>query len=935
MNLKYLFFTTSLLSSVAGFTSPGEAAESSPRLMIDLAGEWRYSLADVPDSVADSGILILPGTLDTNSAGIPVPDTGVTTQLSRRHTYQGKASFSKTIQIPESWAGKTILLNMERTRPTSVKVDGVDAGFRNSISAPQVYDLSRFLTPGHHTIEITVDNDKAIPEAVRNNSHACTESTQTNWNGIIGDFYLSALNPAHFADIRISPDADTKSFSISGTVTNPDRIPLYVTATAGGITTTAPVAADNSGTFSTTLSLLPSAQLWSEWNPALTEISLSLKDDSGNLLDTSSRKTGLRRFSTSGTHFTINGDTTFLRGRHDAAVWPLTAHVPTDKESWRRYFSILKEYGLNHVRFHSWTPPEACFAAADEAGVYLQPELTIWGQVDDKQAHLTEFLTEDMKEILKAYSHHPSFTMFAIGNELWGDTAVMRKYIDKARETVPGLLATYGSNIYLGWNGHIPGEDYLVTCRVGGGPGFSTHSRASFSFADADNGGIMNSSYPNTTSTFSNALSLSPVPVVGHETGQYQFYPDYAEIDKYTGVLRADNLKAFRERADKAGTLRKAGKYYDAAGKWAARLYKADTEMNLRTPGMGGFQLLDIQDYPGQGTALVGILDAFLDSKGFVTPEQWREACSDLTVLALLPKYCFSSGETIEIPLRVANYSLKNTDGSEVVWTLPFATGKTSVAQGKGVVDAGVISLPAPGLKKPEKVTLSLKLADTLATNSYDLWIFPAEERLKPVKNVTVTDNLDHALTLLADGKRVILCPDSATTSQTTIGPLFTTDYWNYRMFKTIAENAGKTPSPGTMGLLIDDTHPMFDNFPTNNHTDWQWFSVASNSRPLIIDRLPSTFDPTIEPIDNIERDYRLALLMECWVGDGRLMIIMADKDKVASTPEGRWFLRAAEEYIASKECKPRLSLSPRQLRDLLTRPTAARRIEQLNNISY
>lgn len=931
----FLFLNSLILFTLSG-AMPALAA--SPRKTIDLSGTWSYSLPGVTDSIAaatgakKSGILSLPGTLDTNNAGIPVPPSDVTTQLSRRHKYTGKAVYSRTIDIPDFGKEKVITLEMERTRPTSVKVDGIDAGFRNSISAPQRYDLTEFLTPGSHTLEITVDNGDAIPQAVRDNSHACTESTQTNWNGIIGDFRLVVADAMRLGNILVTPDIESRSFKVSGSFVNPGKGNAEITAASGSHTASASVSAGSPDEFSIILPV-PDAKLWSEWDPSLCEITVTLKDGSGKTRDEVDIETGMRKFSTSGTNFTINGDTTFLRGRHDACVWPLSAHVPMDIESWRKYFKTIKEYGINHVRFHSWCPPEACFKAADEAGVYLQPELTIWGELDKDRQPLLDFLNEDMEAILREYSHHPSFTMFAIGNELWGDTAIMKEYIDKARATVPGLLATYGSNIYLGWNGHIPGEDYLVTCRVGGGEGFSTHARASFSFADADNGGIMNSTYPNTSMTFEGALSHSPVPVIGHETGQYQIYPDYDEIEKYTGVLRPDNLSTFRKRAEEAGTLRKAKDYFNASGELASRLYKADMEMNLRTPGMGGFQLLDIQDYPGQGTALVGILDSFMDSKGLMTPEEWRQACSDVAVLAKLPARTFTAGDWAEIPIILANYSNRDMDGTVIEWSLPFASGTTVAKGGKGVMEAGKISTTIPYLKTPQKVTLQLSADNGKTTNSYDIWIYPKEK--KRVKNVAATTSIDEAIALLEKGKRVILCPDSAEVAEAVLGPLFQTDYWNYRMFRTICDNVNKKPSPGTLGLLIDNTHPVFENYPTDNHTDWQWFPVVSNSYPLIIDRLPETIDPIVEPIDNVERNYRLALMLEAWVGKGRLLIIMADMEKAAEHPEGEWLLQAAKEYVASKNFKPDLSLTPRQLRDLLTKPSAARRIGELNNISY
>ncbi len=912
------------------------------RQRIDLSGKWNFLLTDVPDSLRKmavaEGTLHLPGTLDSNNAGIKNPISTSTDNPARKFTYTGRAVYSRNVTVPETAAGKRIMLNLERTRPASVKVDGVDAGFRSPISATQQFDLTSFLTPGDHLIEITVDNGDAIPPAVRNSSHACTEATQTNWNGITGDLFLEIIEPANISSVKLTPDVAGKAFIVEGMVAREGiEEPLTLTVSGNGVTKYKTLLPNDGDEFSIYLPLGANARLWSEWDPELYDITLTLSDLNGKKLDSVTKRSGLREFSTSDGNFTINGELTFLRGRHDACVWPLTGYAPTDIESWRRYFAILKEYGINHVRFHSWCPPEACFAAADEAGIYLQPELTIWGEIDKDQKPLLDFLDADMEAIISQYGHHPSFTMFAIGNELWGDTAIMKDYIDKAREMQPGLLATYGSNIYLGYQGDIPGEDFLVTCRVGNGEGFSTHTRASFSFADADNGGIMNSTYPNTVMNFSDAISLSSVPVVGHETGQYQIYPDFKIIEKYKGVLRPDNFNEFKKRAEEAGTLRKAKKFARASGEWASRLYKADMEMNLRTPGMGGFQLLDIQDYPGQGTALVGILDPFMDSKGLITPEEWKESCSDLTVLAELPRLTYTGGENLEFDIVTADYSDYDLTGSAIEWVLPFASGHLSASSGKGVRNQDKVNVALPSVKAPTQMQLALSIADKdghkKASNHYDIWVYPKD--LKSVKGVNVTSDLAEAIALLEKGKKVILFPDSATVASTTLPPLFQTDYWNYRMFLSICNNVGRIPSPGTLGLLIDDEHPAFNSFPTGSHTDWQWFDIVSHSRPLIIDRLPATIDPIIEPIDNIDRNYRLALMLECNVGKGKLLLSMTDLDAILSTPEGRWFRQSLEQYVASKDFKPSLTLTPKQLTDLLTTPSVSRTLKELRNISY
>ena len=188
-----------IVFSLAAFTPSFIAA----RERLDLSGEWGFRLDNVPDSVKSLGSLSLPGTLDTNGVGIPVPESDNTSQLSRRVTFSGNATYSKTVEIPESWRGKDIELFIERTRPATVTIDGITAGSCSRISSPHRYNLSRLLSPGSHRIEVTVNNSDSIPLAIRNNSHACTESTQTNWNGLIGEIHLEARNPLHIASAKV------------------------------------------------------------------------------------------------------------------------------------------------------------------------------------------------------------------------------------------------------------------------------------------------------------------------------------------------------------------------------------------------------------------------------------------------------------------------------------------------------------------------------------------------------------------------------------------------------------------------------------------------------------------------------------------------------------------------------------------------------------
>ncbi|MBR2224586.1 MAG: hypothetical protein IJ884_02215 [Bacteroidales bacterium] len=422
--------------------------------------------------------------------------------------------------------------------------------------------------------------------------------------------------------------------------------------------------------------------------------------------------------------------------------------------------------------------------------------------------------------------------------------------------------------------------------------------RTSFAFCDALDGGILNHFHPGTTRSFAEALKASPVPVISHETGQFQSYPDYAEIDKYEGTPFVPyNLMTFRRRLEQAGMADQAADFHRASGKWVSALYKADMEMCLRTPGMGGYQLLDLQDYPGQGSAYVGILDAFMDDKGFIDRNEWLGFCSDLVPLAEFEKYCWSENEPFHAHVKVANFTGEDLDG-----------------EAEYDIDMPMADL-LKDLKAPARVDLQLtaRTDRRQGHNSWPIWVYPADNR-PDRSGVVITRKLDRAaLQALNAGKKVLLMP-SGTTG--TVGGLFQTDYWNYRMFRDISLSNGKPVSPGTLGILTDPSHPVFREFPTEEHTNWQWFPVLKASRPMILDALAG-YRPIVQVIDNVERNHRLGLLFEFAVGKGKLLVCCADLESVLEYPEGRQFYKAVLDYMRSDDFRPSVSLDTEQLTGL------------------
>jgi len=850
-------------------------AEERPN-RIDLSGTWQFCL-DRKGSVKATDQMTetvqLPGTTDTNKKGDFTPTSTETTHLTRPWQYKGRAWYRREVEIPTSWKGKPAYLFLERTKPSEVYVDGKLAGTSNDISTPQTFNLTKLLSPGKHTLAIMIDNGSGIPEQIYANSHAYTEDTQTNWNGIIGRIVLSPVPPVPYTAL--------------------------------------------------------STQSPSPIHP------------------------NFRDFHIESQHFYANGHRLFLRGKHDACVWPLTGHVAMDVESWRDYLGTCAAYGLNHVRFHSWCPPEAAFVAADELGIILQPELPFWGDFNEKDTVLMQFLHKEGENILRTYGHHPSFRMFALGNELWGSIPKMAEFIADFRKIAPDKVYTFGSNYYLGYQGVKKGMDYFTTCRVGGeGWGnYGTHTRGSFSFADAADGGMINHFYPNTMMNFEEGCKLAfpegeswtkAVPVISHETAQFQTYPDYDEIKKYTGVLYPYNMEVFRSRLEKAGMLDQAKDFHKASGAWSLQLYKQDIEMDLRTPNMAGFQLLDLQDYPGQGSAYVGILDAFMEPKGLCTEREWREWCAPVVPLLIADRFCFTNEEGLHGWIQVANYSGQSLNGKTLRWELTgtghVSSGEMKLPSTEGLFTAGELKIDLSQYKEPTQLQLSLCIEGTEYYgvpyhNTYDLWVYPSWSDLSKLESqVIVTNELtDNIAQQLENGKRVLLMPDS---TNLCVGGLFQTDYWNYRMFKTISENNKKSVSPGTLGILTDPKHPIFKGFPTQMHTNWQWFPVIKASHPMMLDNTGKDYRPIVQVIDNIERNHKLGLIFEFAVGKGKLLVAMADLEAASSYPEGRAFYRSVLSYMTSDDFAPKTHITLADFQKLMTTPVVEGKIGELNNIS-
>jgi hypothetical protein len=935
-----------------------DRASSVDHQTISLAGTWRFAL-DPEDVGVDQrwfsktfdDTVRLPGTTDENHKGVK-KDERCIDRLSRVWYWKGPAWYQRRVTIPNAWTGKRITLLLERSKHTRVWVDKTFCGWEDTLSAPQVFDVTGAMTPGEHVITVLVDNAKLPPVGP---SHAVDERTQTNWNGIVGKMELRATAPVWLEDVQVYPDVGKKQAVVRAVVGN-------ITGKAARGQITVGCVSNNVAKPSAfaTQSFEVKAQerengaefiykpgdevpLWDEFQPAMLRLRLHLETTAGGAPyhDQRSVNFGMRDFTKERNRLMINGRPVFLRGKNDCCFFPLTGYPPMDKAGWRRVLSIAKSYGINHYRFHSWCPPEAAFEAADELGVYFQAEIpnkrSGFRAPEDKEAaihridrldvestlikkSLHQYAKREGELIFRAFGNHPSFVMLTLGNEL-GRNQGMFEMVAHFKKIDPRHLYAQGTN-NVHWNPHLAeGDEFWVT----GKTSKTLPLRGSFSTLDFPNPHIEHRP-PSTMVDFSESISGIPVPLIGHETGQFQVYPDYREIPRYTGVVRARNLEAFRERLKEAGMLDQAHDFMRASGALSAICYREDIEAALRTPGLAGFQLLDLQDFPGQGTALVGMLNVFMESKGLITPQDWRKFCCETVPLLRMKKYTWTTEETFIGRVQIAHYGPANLPDVQVTWTVTGSDGRklaagafdrATIEQGK-VFEVDMFSLPLGGIAAPQKLTMTVAIEGTTYRNDYHIWVYPHEVDTSVPKGVLVTDRFTSAATRehLASGGKVLLLPKLDQLPHSIEGG-FQTDFWS-PMFTAAANRRGAKAPPGTLGILCDPNTPALADFPTEFHSNWQWWRLVKNSRPIILDDAPDSYRPTVQVIDNFVRNHKLGLVAETKVGKGKMLICAIDLLGQQAKPAARQLLHSLLRYLDSAAFAPKAELGTDLLKKLL-----------------
>lgn len=897
---------------------------------INLAGTWSCRLD--PENSGEKQkwfnenfekTVKLPGSLDENRLGTEVAaEPELTTEtlrhLARKYKFIGAAWYQKQIDIPQQWKDKRIFLTLERVLWESrLWIDDKEIGMQDSLLSPHVYDISE-AGSGKHTITIRVDNSyKYRIGAVRHHedpfSHSYTEETQTIWNGIIGEMKVSAYDKLYIEDVQVYPDVDKKIVKLSVKLRNntgesakgkltvnvnglgydaklsPQIIPFSMEKDVQVVTADYPMGDD--------------FRLWSEFTPNLYELKVNLNSESAS--DNKKVTFGMRKLISENGSFILNGNRILLRGTVECCVFPLTGYPAMDTEYWEKIFKTCQSYGLNHIRFHSWCPPEAAFAVADSMGFYLQVELPIWVFDFGKDPARESFVRAEADRIISTYGNHPSFCLMSMGNELGGDFKPIEELVTHLKNLDARHLYTATTYSFEKGYGEWPDkvDDFYVSQRTRNG-----WIRGQ---------GFFNSREPSTTLNFNSSLEGIDVPTVAHEIGQYAVFPNMHEIDKYTGVLRPVNFEAVKKVLAEKHLLGQADCFTLASGKLAAILYKEDVELGLRSDKLDGFQLLSLTDFPGQGTALTGILDIFWESKGVISPEQFRQFCSPTVPLLETSKFVYQNNESFTGKAMIAHFGPSALDNAQLKWTINDKQSKT-IAQGDfatrtiksgGNTILGEIKAPFGDIDRASKLRIEIFASDSNIRNGWDIWVFPAESHAEESANLLVTEVFDaNAQKWLEEGRNVLLVPQR-TAIKKAVSARFVPVFWSPVHFPD---------QPGTMGILCDPNHPALGDFATDFHTNWQWWELTSESTAVDVDSLGMEFKPIVQPVCNFLQIKKLAYVFEAKVGKGKLVVCTIDIDSdLDKRLVARQLRRSLISYMAGDKFEPTYELSFSTIEDL------------------
>jgi len=885
---------------------------------VDLQGKWNYELDYLDKGIEEKWYertlikegFSIPGTTASNKVGKKVEIERALTKesvkcLREEYKYLGACFYQTTFKLDKSFKNKRVFLFLERVLfESTLWIDGNLVGKQDSLSTPHEYDITEYIKyEEQHILTIRIDNRDI--QNIGPYSSSYTDETQTIWNGLIGKVEILGKEAVYISNSLIGVEISKKKIKCKTVIINSLDCEIKSDLTISIIDPNSsekiilqqvyPLEiAKGNNEIEIFVPLCENIRLWDEFKPYTYDFEMKLDYMvNGYKVESSwGKKLGFREITAIEGKILINGLQRFLRGTIDCCIYPLTGYPPMEEIEWDRIFEIVKNYGLNHVRFHSWCPPEAAFQAADKQGIYLQVEGPVWMDnwtkyaVGSYKEHYT-YLPKEACKIVENYAMHPSFCIFSNGNELNGDFTLLHNIIKKVRAIHPYILYTLTSN----WDRTADSEDDIFIAQTIDGIGI----RGQY---------FLDKMAEATNLQFDQGVEKRNIPIISHEVGQYVVYPNVAELPKFTGVLKATNFEAIKEDLTKKNLLHFLPQYVKASGKLAALLYKAEIEAALRTKDLGGIQLLGLHDFPGQSTATIGLLDCFWDSKNIIETKYFKGFCNPVVPLIKMPKYIYTTRDLFKATLEVTYFG--NTPGlpleievfvEDAAHNIIFKEELKAECLEIGINrDIAKIEVKLfENIVEPTALKVKVGITSIGIWNSWDIWVYPElKGETFDEKNIYETLTED-AISRLDLGESVVILANPKYINNAQPGKFFPV-FWSPVHF------VSKDPC----GMYINNKHPLFKNyFPTDDYASYQWKDMLENSVSICIDDIDSLI-PLTMPIPNFFNNHKLTNLFEAKVLNGKLLVCSIDlNNDLEHRIEALNFKKALLKYVNSNYFNP------------------------------
>ncbi|MFA9455283.1 glycoside hydrolase family 2 protein [Halalkalibacter sp. AB-rgal2] len=914
------------------------------RKSLPLNGEWEFCL-DPKDEISIEHVTFknghkiqVPGSWEEQGYGEESEHDPLGTWKKERE-YIGKAWYWIEVDSSKLVSDQHHYLVLSGVHWfTEVWLDGMFVGNGEGLVTDQRFDLTSFIKYDKvQTLVISVDNRLHIPLM---ESHIHSYHTATNWGGITGGVEIESLPVTKLERVSFYPEKDAQSWRLRAEVCCEDirDCQLSVVIRKNGsekvmkeIETSIQLQQSHS-LIEVELDLNEAdITLWSDSHPALYDVECFLHQG-GLVIDCVEKRIGVRQFQTEGHHFLLNNQPVFLSGYVDCCVFPLTGYPVWDKAHYVKQFQIAKEHGFNHVRLHGWSAPKPFWEAADEEGMLVQTELPHWSyhyinRDVQPPEEVQSFFKRELGRLLELLNEHPSFVMLSFGNELISASGhdALNELVELAQSIDPSRMYTDNTGF-----GQLPAHDRQGNFYI---QSLNWHPPYELSYAGS----------PNTTEDYRELTRLTEKPVIGHEHGQFTMYIDPSIEEKFNGHLKPVWLHSFNQSVAAKGWGKRVDQFKKVTGAHMVRSYKEIMERARRTPKLAGIQLLDIRDFPGQGHATTGVLDVFWDRKGVIEPKEFKRFNDARVLLMRSDRRTFYGGEELEVALELSNFGARVGEGV-LTWTIN--DGETVLKQGKQTassLEAGMLhSFGNIRMKmiedRPVQYSLSVtfECAGTKVENEWDFWSYPRkplpisieqiwtnmkelnsflygatygeligiEERSykKEDARLAITEYMSRdVLQFLLDGGSVWLMAKPGNQYdevQTKYLPVF----WNFLWFPTQAST--------TMGMIVNE-HPVFNHFPHDGMSNWQWYHLVDQTAALCLDGVPQV-EPIVEVVDNFHRMKRLTYAFEAKVGKGRLFVssFRTYETNDLKRPENSYLFQTILDYTLSESFQPNAKLT-------------------------